>query len=610
MEDETLLPEPVLPPWDLSLFRLDDDGHEDVRVSTEPQMEFGHTAQDAVDSVYPSPGITHLGLDLASSHERLMLRDSTTQGNINIDLAPTDCTFHFNSEVNAYVQGLIDGSLNCTTNSMDYNVGGMNYNVNMELDVPEPNIEVATVPKRQKKLSGGYPCPVTGCNDVFDRTCDLRKHHQRKHLPEAARPLGCDFCDKRFCDRKDLKRHISNRHKNGTALLPQPQQPSGVTDVAPTTTFKRRRLRSPLRSSMPTRVAIRIHLPNIGYPEPTKATVQEAANIADDQLSLKLAGLQIHEIQRVYRSYHRRTPVALQQLGSAYDPYEMVAVQGPVLCLTSKLLALQFSSDFNPDSTFKFRSIRVSKQRMKFRQAVKQTLEANPRIVKVVSLTTQQNGLMIHNLLSEHLPSFISVLHRRANIAELNHGLQIQPQLVFSIDNISVSRRSRHIDQTGTSQRGIARAIEATWRVLRELFTRCMESTRKLARKVFTYRWYISRTLQNFAPNPANRSRILNLKTCLRETAKLGVHPFAKEEVRVGFSSEFQNLAAHLFWDLENRTKSESELKALLTVVDARIHRVFSKDLYQRVVEQPNLVSLLVGDPGQDYTNELPVILP
>ena len=63
-------------------------------------------------------------------------------------------------EHNAYVQGFIDASLSVNA-------------------PPMPAIPSVST-KRQKKLQGGYLCPALGCDEVFNRACDLRKHEQRR----------------------------------------------------------------------------------------------------------------------------------------------------------------------------------------------------------------------------------------------------------------------------------------------------------------------------------------------------------------------------------------------------------------------------------------------
>jgi hypothetical protein len=66
--------------------------------------------------------------------------------------------------------------------------------------------------KRQKRIPGAYVCPTRDCFAAYDTACELRKHDQRKHLPEAMYPFGCSYCSRRFFDRRDLNRHNISQH--------------------------------------------------------------------------------------------------------------------------------------------------------------------------------------------------------------------------------------------------------------------------------------------------------------------------------------------------------------------------------------------------------------
>ena len=125
--------------------------------------------------------------------------------------------------------------------------GIMSYSATTAFEIPLTTATANTAQKRQQRITGGYRCQATGCSVKCDRSCDLRKHHQRKHLPEASRPLGCAFCDRRYSDRKDLNRHINSRHKDGTPLLRQPQRLRQSTDLTQTRAFDK----SPVRELGP-----------------------------------------------------------------------------------------------------------------------------------------------------------------------------------------------------------------------------------------------------------------------------------------------------------------------------------------------------------------------
>ena len=100
----------------------------------------------------------------------------------------------------------------------------------------ETNIAPESRTKRQKRVVGGYHCEQSGCKYVCDSAGAMRKHQKRVHVPEAERPFGCDLCPRRFCDRKDLNRHLSGVHadKSGSAVV-----------RVSSATGKRRRLSSP-----------------------------------------------------------------------------------------------------------------------------------------------------------------------------------------------------------------------------------------------------------------------------------------------------------------------------------------------------------------------------
>ena len=64
-------------------------------------------------------------------------------------------------------------------------------------------------PKRRRrlpKLKGEYKCREQGCDKVFDYNGERTKH-ERIHRPESERPHACQYCEKRFIDKKDAARH-------------------------------------------------------------------------------------------------------------------------------------------------------------------------------------------------------------------------------------------------------------------------------------------------------------------------------------------------------------------------------------------------------------------
>lgn len=66
-----------------------------------------------------------------------------------------------------------------------------------------------SIAKRRKRLpkqEGGYVCSEPGCGKTFDFNGERTKH-ERIHKPKEEYPHPCNYCDKRFIDRKDLQRH-------------------------------------------------------------------------------------------------------------------------------------------------------------------------------------------------------------------------------------------------------------------------------------------------------------------------------------------------------------------------------------------------------------------
>jgi hypothetical protein len=63
-----------------------------------------------------------------------------------------------------------------------------------------------TTRRRFPRRPGGYPCRHPGCGKVFDTNGD-RSKHECSHKPPEERPYACDYCEWRFNDTRDLKRH-------------------------------------------------------------------------------------------------------------------------------------------------------------------------------------------------------------------------------------------------------------------------------------------------------------------------------------------------------------------------------------------------------------------
>ena len=79
---------------------------------------------------------------------------------------------------------------------------------------PAPISGIAREPKRRRtrkpKQLGGYPC--NGCDKIFDREGDMRKHRNSVHSSYEAKAHGCIYCNSRFVEAKDLRRHVTSIH--------------------------------------------------------------------------------------------------------------------------------------------------------------------------------------------------------------------------------------------------------------------------------------------------------------------------------------------------------------------------------------------------------------
>ena len=88
----------------------------------------------------------------------------------------------------------------------------------------------STNSKRGKRVLGGYPCTHHGCLKVFDVPSQLR-HHRRPHTAKEDYRHSC-HCGERFLYPKDLRRHVTNVHKEaGSVEGSTPQQPPAVPVV-------------------------------------------------------------------------------------------------------------------------------------------------------------------------------------------------------------------------------------------------------------------------------------------------------------------------------------------------------------------------------------------
>lgn len=166
------------------------------------------------------------------------------------------------------------------------------------------------------------------------------------------------MCPKKFCDRKDLNRHVSSQHANS---VPREDWLSPVT-YSPR---KRRRLHAPQTTEEVVQALL-------NSPDQSRERSKEAqiwlqypsASVALDHLTTLMSNLDVNEDH--------------QTSESEYQPYEMVSVHGALVVVTSRDLVLELRSDFNPRSEFKLRSITVPRQRMKIGRSLRQPQDYPP----------------------------------------------------------------------------------------------------------------------------------------------------------------------------------------------------------------------------------------
>ncbi|KAF2198436.1 hypothetical protein GQ43DRAFT_422418 [Delitschia confertaspora ATCC 74209] len=72
--------------------------------------------------------------------------------------------------------------------------------------------------RRLASRENGFPCTHMGCEETFNRQCDLRRHQRTRHLERNERPHKCTTCGEGFLYPKDLDRH-KRTHGDGQTLL-------------------------------------------------------------------------------------------------------------------------------------------------------------------------------------------------------------------------------------------------------------------------------------------------------------------------------------------------------------------------------------------------------
>ncbi|KAI5121837.1 hypothetical protein M0805_003271 [Coniferiporia weirii] len=75
--------------------------------------------------------------------------------------------------------------------------------------------------KQKEQPSGVWPCKINGCNKVFAREADLKRHQRttKLHMLPTSQPVLCPQCDATFTRTDALRRHQRSRH-NGIIIDP------------------------------------------------------------------------------------------------------------------------------------------------------------------------------------------------------------------------------------------------------------------------------------------------------------------------------------------------------------------------------------------------------
>ncbi|OBZ68569.1 WD repeat-containing protein mip1 [Grifola frondosa] len=100
---------------------------------------------------------------------------------------------------------------------------------------------------KKKTETGSWPCKIDGCNKVFAREADL-KRHQRTTKTHSQPGFACPQCDATFTRTDALRRHQKSRH-NGVVIEPSEQDKIKTTDDDPDSSGSK----SPSPAGTPTR---------------------------------------------------------------------------------------------------------------------------------------------------------------------------------------------------------------------------------------------------------------------------------------------------------------------------------------------------------------------
>ncbi|KAH8094701.1 hypothetical protein BXZ70DRAFT_947150 [Cristinia sonorae] len=119
----------------------------------------------------------------------------------------------------------------------------MKHAVDAEREISEKKKSAAS--KKKSTEPGNWPCKINGCDKVFAREADL-KRHQRTTKTHTMPGFACPQCDANFTRTDALRRHQKSRH-NGVIL-----EPSEAPRPLPATNGNASESRSSSRSGTPT----------------------------------------------------------------------------------------------------------------------------------------------------------------------------------------------------------------------------------------------------------------------------------------------------------------------------------------------------------------------
>jgi hypothetical protein len=229
---------------------------------------------------------------------------------------------------------------------------------------PTPSDSALIKPIRKKRKARGFICEIPDCDKVFDSQGELRKH-QRWHLPEHERPLACDQCQRRFIDKRDLQRHEDKVHKSAfaRAITGRPKHKTPLLGFGSFDQDSQRLF--PLRcdaGKWPSKTA----RPSLqGWCHTIRSYLSQGRPA--DSLATAIEDLGLHEIHGMYRSYQdtKGTTPRHRSTHEMFQKCAAFAVRENNIIATSLDLVPFLSSDWEPRSDVKLRSLVVVQQRRK-----------------------------------------------------------------------------------------------------------------------------------------------------------------------------------------------------------------------------------------------------